>query len=71
MFKLFLSSLSVLALTSLVAGCALQGPANHEELCSKLRSQMLLNQTDHNISAINTTNGQKQEITDQIKANNC
>lgn len=57
--------------TLAIAGCAMQGPANHEELCSQLKSQAIYNSIDHNISATTTTDAQKQAVSDKLKANNC
>jgi hypothetical protein len=70
MSKFFLS-ICTLTLVITMTGCTLNGPANHEELCSQLRSQVIYNSIDHNITAKTTTDTQKQEIADKLKAANC
>lgn len=70
MSKLFLS-MGLLTLASAMTGCAMHGPASHEELCNQLRSQLIYNSIDHNITATTTTDAQKQITIDKLKLNNC
>lgn len=71
MSKVCLSLITLLAIGLSTAGCVLKSPANHEELCNKLKSQALYNATNPNIEASSTTQFQKDGLNEQLKANNC
>lgn len=71
MSKVCLSLITLLSIGLTVTGCALKPPANHAELCNKLKSQALYNVTNPNIEASSSTRFQRDSLNEQLKANNC